>query len=376
MKASAFDTRQKTRKDELEAIDKAKEIIASSSVSGNAEKHAPSLLQIRNARSALAFLRSDSLNPKLKEVARFLQKEATSLNSRVLAGAASRTQGEGFEKIQEMLQGLITKMQTQLNEEAEKKGWCDTELAQNKQTRETKTDLVDTITSDIDEASSSISTLSKEVADLGKEVVELTASMRKATELWHKEKSENAATIKDAKEAQTAVAQALTVLKEFYSKAGDATALVQKSSKAGQPDIFGDEPYTGMGGEGGGVVAMMEVIMSDFARLEAETSSEEEVSKKEYDGFMEDSKIDKVTKTKDVDYKSGKKQSMEQELKVKKDDQLSAQKELDAAEAYFNKLKEKCFESAASAAETKEHRQKEIADLKEALAMLNGMQGR
>ena len=35
-----------------------------------------------------------------------------------------------------------------------------------------------------------------------------------------------------------------------------------------------------MGSEGGGVVGMMEVVESDFARLEAETTSAEEASKK------------------------------------------------------------------------------------------------
>ena len=55
-------------------------------------------------------------------------------------------------------------------------------------------------------------------------------------------------------------AQALTVLKEFYAKAAEATAFIQQ-----KPEIF-DKPYKGMGAEGGGVVGMLEVIESDFAR--------------------------------------------------------------------------------------------------------------
>merc|ERR1719253_1405884 len=100
----------------------------------------------------------------------------------------------------------------------------------------------------------------------------------------------NEETIKDSGEAQTAVAQALTVLKEFYAKAGDATALIQ------QPEIF-DEAYKGMGAENGGVVGMLEVIESDFARLEADTKSSEAAAQKEYDSFMTDSKVDKEAKS-------------------------------------------------------------------------------
>ena len=56
--------------------------------------------------------------------------------------------------------------------------------------------------------------------------------------------------------------------KEFYAKAGDATALLQ------QPEIF-DAPYKGMQSENGGVVGMLEVIESDFARLESDTKAAE-----------------------------------------------------------------------------------------------------
>merc|ERR1719421_514065 len=76
--------------------------------------------------------------------------------------------------------------------------------------------------------------------------------------------------MEDAKAAQTAVAQALTVLKEFYAKAAEATALLQQ-----EPPPMPEEPYKGMGGEAGGVVGMLEVIESDFARLESETKANE-----------------------------------------------------------------------------------------------------
>merc|ERR1719213_154055 len=103
--------------------------------------------------------------------------------------------------------------------------------------------------------------------------------MAKATKLRQEEKAKNSETISDAEEAQTAVAQALTVLKEFYAKAAESTAFVH------QPEIF-DEEYKGMQSENGGVVGMLEVIESDFARLEADTKSSEATAQKEYDEFM------------------------------------------------------------------------------------------
>merc|ERR1719473_1948368 len=165
--------------------------------------------------------------------------------------------------------------------------------------------------------------------------------MSEATELRTKEKATNEETISDAGEAQTAVAQALTVLKEFYAKAGDATAFVQ------QPEIF-DSPYKGMQSENGGVVGMLEVIESDFARLESDTKAAEETSQKEYDQFMTDSKVDKAQKTTDIDHKSTKKQDESQALVVKNEDLEGTQKELDAALAYFDKLKPSCVDAGVS----------------------------
>merc|ERR1711881_642140 len=153
-----------------------------------------------------------------------------------------------------------------------------------------------------------------------------------ATKIREEEKAKNTETIKDAQDAQTAVAQALSVLKEFYAKAAEATALVQ------EPEIF-DEPYKGMGAENGGVVGMIEVIQSDFARLEVETSAAEAEASKQYSEFMDDSKVDKTQKAADLDHASASKQDQESALQEKKVDLEGTQKELDAALAYYEKLK-------------------------------------
>merc|ERR1739848_341817 len=136
--------------------------------------------------------------------------------------------------------------------------------------------------------------------------------------------AKNTVTIKDAQDAQTAVAQALSVLKDFYAKAAEATSFVQ------QPEVF-DEPYKGMGSENGGVAGMIEVIQSDFARLESETTAAETEAQKQYDEFMSDSAVDKAQKSADIEHKGSSKQNQERSLQEKKTDLDGSQKELDAA---------------------------------------------
>merc|ERR1719399_2191215 len=142
-----------------------------------------------------------------------------------------------------MIKDLIVKLMEEANEEAEHKGWCDTELSTNEHTRKEKTEQVEMLHADIDGLDASIGNIVEEITELTKGVADLDAAVQKATAIREAEKAKNANTVKDARDASTAVAQALDVLKEFYAKAGEATALVQ------QPDVFTDEPYKGMGAE-------------------------------------------------------------------------------------------------------------------------------
>merc|ERR1712066_781175 len=271
--------------------------------------------------------------------------------------------------VKKMIKDLLVRLMEEANEEAEHKGWCDTELSTNEQTRKEKTEAVETLHAEIDELEASVAKLTQDITSLTEAVAELDAAMAKATKLRQDEKAKNTQTIADAQAAQTAVAQAITVLKEFYAKAGDATALVQQQPEA--PEIF-EKEYKGMQSENGGVVGMLEVIESDFARLEADTQAAEASAQKEYDTFMTDSKVDKESKTKDIEHKTAKKQDESQSLTVKKEDLEATQKELDAALAYFDKLKPSCVDAGVSYEDRVARRKEEIESLQEALRILNG----
>merc|ERR1719291_920392 len=176
------------------------------------------------------------MNPTQVHVAAFLRGKGERIGSRVLSALAVRVAEDPFSKVKKMIKDLIVKLMEEANEEAEHKGWCDTELSTNEQTRKEKTEAVETLHAEIDQLEASIAKLTEDISDLTKAVAELDAAMAKATKLRQEEKAKNTETIADAGEAQTAVAQALTVLKEFYAKAGEATAFVQQEPEA--PEIF------------------------------------------------------------------------------------------------------------------------------------------
>jgi len=364
-KASDFEARQQLRAEEIVAIEKAIEIISSEAVAGNAEKHLPTMLQ----KSSFSQLRSDLNTQVQNRVAKFLEGRAKKLNSRVLSALAVHVADDPFKKVKKMIKDLIVRLMEEANEEAEHKGWCDTELSTNEQTRKEKTEAVETLHAEIDQLEASIAKLTEDISELTKAVAELDAAMAKATKLRQEEKAKNTETIEDSVEAQTAVAQAITVLKEFYAKAAESTALLQQQPAA--PEIFETE-YKGMQAENGGVIGMLEVIESDFARLESDTKAAEATAQKEYDQFMTDSKVDKAQKTTDIEHKTAKKQDEEQAKTTKEKDLEGTQKELDAALAYFDKLKPSCVDAGVSYEDRVARRKEEIESLQEALRILNG----
>merc|ERR1719269_330954 len=262
-----------------------------------------------------------------------------------------------------MIKDLIVRLMEEANEEAEHKGWCDTELSTNEQTRKEKTAAVETLHAEIDELSASIAKLTQEITDL---TAEIDKAVAEATEIREKEKAENTVTISDSQDAQTAVAQAVTVLKEFYEKAAEATSLIQE-----EPEIF-DAPYKGMQSENGGVVGMLEVIQSDFARLETDTKAAEAEAQKAYDEFSTESAVNRAANTKDAEHKTTKKTNQESALTSKKADLEGTQKELDAALAYYEKLKPSCVDAGESYEDRVARRKEEIESLQEALRILNG----
>merc|ERR1719393_442975 len=341
-------------------VEKAIEILSSGAVAGASEKHLPQLVQ-----TSYAQLRSVEKSPQQLQVAEYLSDQGRKLNSRILRALAMRVSDDPFKKVTKMIKDLIVKLMEEANGEAEQKGWCDDELATNEQTRKEKTEAIEVLHAEIDQLEAAISTAGEEIEELQQGVAELDAAVAKATEIREAEKAKNAVTIKDAKEAQVAVAAALKTLKDFYEKAGQATSFVQA------PEIF-DEPYKGMQSESGGVVGMIEVIASDFARLESETTSQEEEATNQYKQFMSDSNMDKNQKNKDIDDKTAKKQNDEQTLEEKKSDLSGTQKELDAGLQYYEKLKPQCIDSGISYEDRVARRKEEIASLQQALSILEG----
>eukprot|EP00419_Tripos_fusus_P064076 CAMPEP_0172929868 /NCGR_PEP_ID=MMETSP1075-20121228/218701_1 /TAXON_ID=2916 /ORGANISM="Ceratium fusus, Strain PA161109" /LENGTH=726 /DNA_ID=CAMNT_0013791173 /DNA_START=84 /DNA_END=2264 /DNA_ORIENTATION=- len=364
-KATDFVKRQALRSDELDAIQKAIEIISGDSVTSSAGKLG--LLEgdvAEDTEVSLAVLHSELQSRARLRVASYLRSRAADIDSPVLSVLALHVGSDPFGKVKKLVHDLIVRLMAEANEEADHKGWCDSELATNEQTRREKTKAVEALHAEIDSLEASVAKLNEDSAALSKAVAELNAAVEQATRLRQAEKAKNQQVTDDAKAAQTAVTQALAVLKNFYAKAGEATALLQA------PRTF-SKPYKGQD-MSGGVIKMLEVVTSDFAKLEASTKAAEAAAQSEYDKFMTDSKMNAASKAKDLEHKTSKRQNQLQALTQKKDDVEGTQKELDAALTYFDKLKPSCVDSGVTYEQRVARRNAEIKSLQDALRILIG----
>jgi len=372
-KTADFNSRQKLRGEELDAINKAMEIIGSGAVKGSGDKHLPALLQTKKSKTSMAQLRSSQQDqsPLQARIADFLAERARVTGSSLLAQVSSHVASDPFKKVKKMIKDLISKLTQEATEEAESKGWCDTEVTTNTQTRNKKTEEVNQLTSDIEDLTATIAQLTQDISDLTSALAQLADEMAKETAERSASKADNEQAISDAKAAQTAVEEAMAVLKDFYAKSAEATAFTQRGPADDAPETF-EKPYTGMGASGGNVVDFLEVILSDFARLESETSTDEAMETDEYKNFMFESEKDQALKNNEMKHKTEKKTSTESELHSAQEELKLTQEALDKAVAYYEKLKPSCVDTGITYEERVKRREAEMQSLQEALKILSG----
>jgi len=354
-----FEKNQVIRFEELEAMKKAVEILSSDDVSGAADTHLPAA-----AASALAQLRSKMIksNEEVRQrVAALLQKKAASLNSRYLSLLVSHVSDDPFAKVKKMIHDMIIKLQEEANAEADEHAFCTSEMAMNKQVREDKTAEVDKLTTKSDKLNAEIARLSSEITSLNDALSGLRAQQAEATENRNTEKANNAQTIKDAKGAQVAVERAIEILRDFYDKAKGADFM--------QEDKL--EPYKGMQASSGGILGMLDVVLSDFTRLETETTATDQEQARDHETFMNESNEDIAVKETTVKHNGERRAQAEESLRATTKELELTQEELSAASEYNEKLKARCVDTGLSYEDRKATREEEIASLREALSILN-----
>jgi len=414
-KKLSFEEKQQLRTEEIEAISKATEILAAPDVADVHTKHF-SFAQMGSKTSLVqrSSGKQDASSPRRK-VRDFLEAEGKRLHSQGLNLLAEKIAADPFAKVKKMIDSMITRLLEEAKADADHEGFCDKEMGKSKITRTKLQEDIDSLAAAMESGKSTILHRTDRIATNSKDVSELETSMAEATEMRTAEKNANAATVKEAQVAQEKVQAATAVLKDFYERAGSTTALVQakgasaakvamksRGPKMGSdewnalanPDYEGEggfavgiesskvdkghkagmqtfgEQYSGDQDGAGGVMALLEVILSDFAGLEADTTAAETSAQKTYEEFMTKAKKDKAVKEKQIEMDTADKTTAEGRLQEDTADWKATQDELLAAERYHAKLVPQCIDPGQTFEERTASRESEIASLKEALKIL------
>merc|ERR1719324_304247 len=132
---------------------------------------------------------------------------------------AAHVADDPFTKVKKMIKDMITRLMEEANAESLK--------------------------AQIEELTATSQKLSEDITELSEGVATIDAAVADQTSTREEEKEKNEEAIADAKAAQTAVAQAISVLKEFYAKAAESTALLQTEGPADDaPETF-SAPFKG-----------------------------------------------------------------------------------------------------------------------------------
>jgi hypothetical protein len=382
-KASDWDQRSKARAGELQALDKALEVLqdgASEQYKANKKlnlaQKATSFLQLRGtsaeALKVVAMMRAEGL----------LTREAKALKSPILSVMSMKVKlaADHFVKVRGLIKDLIQKLEDDAESEATQKGFCDTNMADAVRNRDAGNAAMEVAVGNINKLNSEKDKLNKEVNELKQAIADNLKSLNEATELRNTEKDENQVTVETAQEGKEAVEMAIGVLNEFYNNAFIQTKYTPPNAgRDGEtvgdkaPESFSGE-YNGNQGAAKGIVGLLDVILSDFTRTIETTNDEESAAQSTFETYEQDTKDDNDAKDADVTSKKNRIADIKDELVDETEDKDDATTKIAEAKKELQKLKPLCVEGEETYAQRVAKREKEIEALKEAMTLLDEWQ--
>mmetsp|Transcript_16818 Transcript_16818/g.26732 ORF Transcript_16818/g.26732 Transcript_16818/m.26732 type:complete len:759 (+) Transcript_16818:65-2341(+) len=409
-KAATWDQRVKVRTDELSALTAAGVIIkgaVSKSTAGSTLRFAQLGVSVGLAKvvarnedamdqieaaaeneeapthAAPAFLQRRSVSRHQdpdagrEEVVKLLRAKGSQLSSTLLTSLASQIDKEKdpFKKVKTLIEELITRLQAQAAAEATQKGWCDKSMADAEQKKTTTAQEIRDLNDNMAELEAQIDLLKEELAKLKEEIKDLKDAQTEADTVRKEEKAQNEKSIAQAEEGKAAVEQAMNILEKFYKGAAeekvDLTLLQGPKDDAPDAGFKSGEAYKGDSAGAEGVMGMLEVVKSDFARTIKETQKAEDEAEQDHKTFTAETTAS--IKSKEDSETAKKKEKSDAEASFDTDEE-SLKKKTDLLKTTIEELlelKKTCVDTGMSYEERVERREEEIASLRKALCILS-----
>jgi len=305
-----FEERTKTRAEEIKAVSEALAILSSDDAHDT-------------FTSTFNFIQKSSKKSSTREKAeKILLKAAKKTGEAKIAKLATRVQLDGFEKVSEDIDGMIADLKKEKDADVKMKDFCIEALHKNEVAIEMKARDIEQLDAKISTLTAEIDELAKSIAALQAEIAEMQVQLKRAGEDRELENKDFQQVVADQRQTQQLLESALGVLKGFYDK-----ALVQTSARAtqpaGPPPPPGFKKYEKSSGAGG-VMGMLEQIVSETKTMEADAIKAETDAQKAYESFVKDTNASMEEKSKSITNKSEEKAEKEVDKTAAEEDHTAA----------------------------------------------------
>lgn len=367
-----WEARSKVRAGEIAALQEASKILAEVSGVRHVAVEAP-----RAPDAVVSFLQSSlsPSDPRLRAVA-FLKQRAKSLHAKALERLAQQLSAHAndpFAEVTNMIEKMIFRLLAEQKNEDEHKQWCDQELKITSASLDDKQSRIDVLKAKILADTTAVGGLVNEVTIDTAMVRKITDFMTSATEIRAIGKKENAISIKDAQDAQTALSNAIAVLTEYYKSTGNIAKEAWEFVQAAPP-VTWTGSYTGgsvsTGTESTTVITLLKTCSEEFAKMEGNTVAQEVQDQESYDSIMQTHKIEKAKKLESIDVKTNEKQRLAGRIASMTTAKKHLSDEHAATAQYQTDLEPACVTGDSTYVDRKSARSKEIQALEDAQDIL------
>jgi len=388
-RATEFSEEVGTRKAEMKALAEAKRALQDSS--GNAAA-VYTFVQVERIHTSHAGSNRHKVGVTVVKQLRQLAKQTgkvalVQLASRVLAAmrAGLAQAGEAkdpFVKVRTLIENMIARLQKDASAATEQKEFCDHELGRATGSRDAKQDKVDEQSTRMESVSAEVAKQEDEVKEFFQELADLSRAQVKLDKLRTDEHASYLQRSKELKEGLAGVQMALKILRDYYGSTDDSDGaiggiLTQEDVGESMEEVGTQTQVQAVAVEappsaGSGIIGLLEVVESDFAKLLTEAQSIEDSSAQEHKRYMQDSTISRKLKEDLAERTKSEIIRLRKTASELDSDRSASQDELDAIVEYLSRLQAQCVKPADTYEQRTGRREVEIAGLREALATLEG----
>lgn len=294
-----WDTRQKERREEIQAINEATNVLEGGVNLDAAPAPAP----------APSFLQSSQLRMSRRQrAARVLSTLATRQQDSRLSALAMRAKIDSLSEVTRAIDGMIKELKQQKRGELEKNDFCTSKLHQNQMEQDKKDRQKQDVDILLETLAETTNKASSEKKELQSEIEEMKKEMMKAAEDREGQNKAFQLSINDQRETQRLLQAALKVLTDYYDSKGsflqESTAPAVAPEEGGTPELSiapsGPAKTYEKSSGAKGVIQLLEFIIQQSKAAEQEAIKDESEAQTGYEVIVADTTESIKDKEKDI----------------------------------------------------------------------------